>query len=286
MAKNVCIIPAYNRPEYLFVTVELLKNIKMAKDIHYVFALDMGYSKKCEEIVHDKMKGFASYEILHNNGLKYGASKQSFNLLESYRHACKITDKYVFLVEDDIFCGQTFFTTHIAIHEREPDLFCTIGSKLHNYNFISKGKEQTMNKTTYQTSNDSIYQSWGVCFRKEVLQKYILPHATPQFYSSPNKYCQQHFPKHFLKGSFTEQDGLIRRCCDTSGLKVGYPDYPRCYHAGIWSYHRLGEKTYNWTYTRKLQFILDTCFDAKKMEKYNEFNDVFVADLKVMDEIN
>jgi len=281
---NVCVIPAFNRPEYLFVTINLLINCKGAKDIFYVFALDVGYSKKCEELIHKHMEGF-EYKILYNNGYKYGASKQSFNLLESYRYACEIADKYVFLVEDDIFCGYTFFDTLIKIHEKEPDLFCAIGSKLHNYDYISKDKKQTGNKTTYQTSKDSVYQSWGVCFRKEVLQKYVLPHANPQFYSNPSKYCMLHFPNHFLKGSFTEQDGLIRRCCDTSPLRIGYPDYPRCYHAGIWSYHRIGEKTFNWTYTRKVQFILDTCFDAQKMAKYNEYNDVFVADLKVTDEI-
>jgi hypothetical protein len=80
---------------------------------------------------------------------------------------------------------------------------------------------------------------------------------------------------------YCEQDGLIRRIHDQSGLEIGFPHYPRAFHAGIWGYHRKGENTRGWTHEMKVQFILDTCFSQHKMQKYNDFNDVFVTRLDV-----
>ena len=90
-----------------------------------------------------------------------------------------------------------------------------------------------------------------------------------------------HFANHFLNTIYSEQDGLIRRIIDYSKLAIAYPDYPRCYHAGIWSYHRNGENMQNKSLSEKIEFILSTCFDAERMEKYNIYNDVFISDLSV-----
>ncbi len=287
--KDICIIPAFNRPEYLFFTLYLLRKATLHETLKYIFALDYGYSKKCEQVIEENMQGL-DYEIVRFNGSHLGAMKQSYNLLSAYHKAAQEARQYVFLIEDDIFIGKSFFTAHYQIHAKYPNIFCSVGSKLHNHNFISPGKEQTLNPATCQMSTDSVYQSWGVCFNKFVLQKHILPNAFTEtgltlYFTSPARYMQLNFPKHFLGTQFTEQDGLIRRCCDASQLGVGYPDYPRCYHAGIWSYHRLGEKVQGWTYERRLAFIRDTCFDAVAMDKYNDYNDVFVADLDVDDAI-
>ena len=246
----------------------------------YLFSLDAGYTQRTHEVIRTEMFGW-DYEIMRNNGTKYGFMKQSYNLLSAYMKAAAEAREYVFLVEDDIFCGRSFFTAHYQIHAKHPDLFCSIGSRLNNVLNITKGKEQTMNPTTCQASTDSIYQSLGVCFHKDILNMYVREHVNAQYYVNPSHYVRQHFSGHFLAGNFTEQDGLIRRIADTSGLSIGYPDYPRCYHAGIWSYHRMGVNVRAWGFEKRLQYIIDNCFDADKMIKHNEFGDVFVADLKV-----
>jgi hypothetical protein len=280
--KDIVIIPAFNRPEYLFVTLSLLKECNRAKEMKYLFALDAGFTHKTFEVIKDLMHGW-DYEIMYNNGIKYGAMKQSYNLLTAYTKAAAEAKEYVFLVEDDIFCGRSFFTSHYQIHAKHPDIFCSIGSKLHNQHFMHK--PQTLNVSTCQTDISSIYQSWGVCFHKDIINMYIREHANLQYYTSPSKYMLKNFPNHFLKSTFTEQDGLLRRIADTSGLAIGYPDYPRCYHAGIWSYHRQGENVRAWGFEKRLKYIIDNCFDMNKMMKHNEFGDVFVADLKVDAEI-
>lgn len=279
--KDIVIIPAFNRPEYLYFTLLLIREEPLHAEMKYLFALDYGYSKKCLEVIDEMMKGL-DYEIVYHNGTRFGAMKQSYNLLETYRKATEQAKEFVFLIEDDIFIGKSFFKSHYQIHAKHPDLFCSIGSKLHN---PQSSKPQTMVATTCQTSPDSIYQSWGVCFRKSVLKELVLIHANENYYKRHTQYMMSAFPTHWLKTTFTEQDGLIRRIADLSGRSIGYPDYPRCYHAGIWSYHRDGEKVSAWSFEKRLNFIQDVCFDAEKMKKYDIYEDVFVCDLNVEDDI-
>lgn len=283
--KDICIIPVFNRPEYLLITLQLIKKAEHSKDIKYLFAVDADYVQKCVDVINDTMQEY-DYELMFNNGTRFREMKQSFNLLSAYQKAANETRQYVFLVEDDIFIGRSFFRTHYDIQAKHPDIFCSIGSKLHNYDYITPGKEQTLDPFTCQTADDSCYQSWGVCFNKEILLKYVLPYCfeggQPSLYfHNSRRFMQENFPQHFLGTNYTEQDGLIRRIRDASRLHIGYPDYPRCYHAGIWSYHRIGEKVHGWSFDKKVQFIKNTCFDADKMQKYNEYNDVFIADLEV-----
>lgn len=285
--KDICIIPVFNRPEYLYVTLEQIKLAELHDTIKYLFAADSGHSAKCIEVIIEMMYGL-DYEIMYNNGSRFNEMKQSFNLLSAYKKATEESKQFVFLVEDDIFIGKSFFKVHYDIQRKHPDIFCSIGSKLHNYDYITPGKEQTLDPSTCQTADDSVYQSWGVCFNKSILVDHVLPHAfvngTPSLYfHNSRKYMQTYFPTHFLGVNFTEQDGLIRRIRDNSRLHIGYPDYPRCYHAGIWSYHRMGEKVNGWSFTQKVDFIRNTCFNHDKMQKYNEYNDVFIADLELSD---
>jgi hypothetical protein len=283
--KDIVIIPAFNRPEYLYHTLKLIKKADLHDTLKYLLAVDYGYSQKCIEVINELMAGY-DFEIMYNNGSRFNEMKQSYNILSAYNKAANEAKQHVFLIEDDIFIGKSFFKTHYDIQAKHPDLFCSIVSKLHNYDYITPGKSQTLDPFTCQTSNDSAYQSWGVCFNKGILLKYVLPHAfingTPSLYfHNSRRYMQTNFPTHFLGTNYTEQDGLIRRIRDNSQIHIGYPDYPRCYHAGIWSYHRLGEKVNGWTFQKKVDFITETCFNHDKMQKYNEYNDVFIADLEV-----
>ncbi len=276
--KDICIIPVFNRPEYLQYTLKFIRTNPDCKDIKFIFAADYGHSHRCINVIHAEMQGM-DCEIIKRLQSPYREMKQSFNLLEAYKYAASIAKDFIYLIEDDIFVGKSFFKSHRQIHAKFPQLFCSIGSHLHNKAQVDK--PQTMVVDTCQMSKNSIYQSWGVCFRKDVVKNLIAPHACEYYYKKPVQYMMSKFHQHWLKGTFTEQDGLIRRIADTCKLGIGYPDYPRCYHAGIWSYHRAGEKAFTWSYEKKLQFIKDTCFDASKMKKYDEYGDVFVADLSV-----
>lgn len=280
--KDVVIIPAFNRPEYLFVTITLIKSAIGYENLKYIFALDYGFDKQCQEII-EKYASELDYELFFPNGSKYGNQKQSYCLLEAYRLASQQAKDYIFLIEDDIFIGRSFFTSHYEIHAKEPNIFCSIASRLNNHANVKK--PQNMNYDTYNKDIESLYQSWGVCFHKSKVIDYILPHANEQYYLTAESYIKKNFPNHFLNVVYSEQDGLIRRIIDTSGLAIAYPDYPRCFHAGIWSYHRNGENVSNKTLIEKIDIILNTCFDNEKMQKYNQYNDVFIAELQIENSI-
>ncbi len=274
MKKDVVIIVGFDRPEYMEVCLDLLLKADGFGDLKVYFSLDFGYSRKNKSVIDQRMKG-RDYTYIHNNGSRFRHMKQSYNVLESYRIAAEEAKEFVFLIEDDIFCGKSFFTSHYELHKKYPDLFCSTACWLQNE------KELQTLDMSYAKTTKSVYQSLGVCFRKVVLKQLVLPHANTNYYRHSGKYLGNMFPEHFLKDTFSEQDGLIRRVHDTSGLAIGYPNYPRAYHAGIWGYHRRGENTKGWTHEQKVQFIYDTCFSHVKMQKYNQYNDVFITDLSV-----
>ena len=274
MKKDVVIIVGFDRPEYMEVTLSILKKTDRFNEMKYLFALDYGYSKKNIDVIERIMKG-QDYEYIFNNGSRFGIMKQSYNILESYRKAVTEAKEFVFLIEDDIFCAKSFFTAHYEIHQKYPDLFCSTVCWLQN-----EKKLQTLD-LSYAKTTKSVYQSLGVCFRKDVLKNMVLPHANPNYYRLSEKYLYKEFKNHFLKDNFSEQDGLIRRVHDTSGLAIGYPNYPRAFHAGIWGYHRRGENINKWSHEQKVEFIYETCFSNSKMQKYNQYNDVFITDLSV-----
>jgi hypothetical protein len=270
--KNIAVIAGYDRPEYMEVTLTLLRECNGAKDLHYVFALDYGYHKKNKEVIDRLFQGF-SYEYLHNNGTKYRFMKQSFNVLQSYLYAASTADEFIFLIEDDIFCAKSFFEVHYKLHEKE--IFCSTACMLQN-----KPELHGLNISGHAFTKESVYQSLGVCFRKKIIQEHVSPHVNDSYFINPRVYLKKTFDSH-LNNDYCEQDGLIRRIHDESGLEIGFPSYPRAYHAGIWGYHRQGEKVRSWTHEQKVKFIMDTCFSQSKMQKYNQYNDVFVTDLSV-----
>jgi len=279
MNKDIVIIPVFNRPEYLLVCLQLLKANLEAKEHLFLFACDSGHDKNNERVIEAEMKGF-DYKVIFNNGNKYREMKQSYNLLKAYEFALTLTDGLIYMVEDDIFCSVSFFKTHRKIHTCEPDIFCVTA------NFLNNDKKlQTMNLETYQTSDKSIYQSLGVSFKANIIRDYILPHINTMYFISPSKYIKQYFAKHWLSSTYSEQDGLIRRIADLSKLGIAFPDYPRCYHAGIYGYHRVMPKIHKKTLQEKLSFIIETCFDVEKMEQFNQFDDVFVSDININNNI-
>jgi len=271
MHSDVVVVPCFDRPEYLYVCIEMIKLSDHHDEHLFLFALDKGFDADNMHII--EQSGLR-YEVVCNNGTRYRHMKQSYNVLEAYRVACELSAKYVYLIEDDIFIAKSFFTMHRRAQAMNP--FCSIAAHLQNAKHL-----HTLHPSTIGLTTESVYQSWGVCWNKEILQKYVLPHANGRYYREGGRYLAKRFPWHFLGRSYGEQDGLIRRVHDDSGKSIAFFDYPRAFHAGIWGYHRQGERVKGWDLEKKISFIKSTCFSHEKMQKYNEFNDVFISDLTV-----
>lgn len=270
---DIVLMPNYNRPEYLYWCLEHVKKAEGADCLHYMFLLDWGYDKQLLDII-DKFP--YSKEIYETEMKEYGFSKQSYNVLNGFKIACERDCKYIGYLEEDIFVSNDYFKWHYKIHEKEPNIFCSIASKNHNTKIDIEG-----NETQYYLNHTIDYQGWAVFFRKEIVQKYILPHINNDYFSDPFSYCKQFYSE--LNENFIEQDGLIRRIKEYEGMSAAFPITPRAYHAGIYGYHKQTRETKPDVkeLDELIKFIGEVCFNPQKMKEHDPLGDSEVCDLTI-----
>ena len=228
--KPVVLITCYRRPEFLYHCLARIEKARYADKMLYLFALDFDSSEDNIEVINN----FPFEKIVRMRGdVIRGLGKQSYNVMEGYREACELSDSFVFNIEDDIMVATNFFKWHLETYLRFDNIFCTIGTS----NTNTKLEETDDLTVTLEGAKDD-YQSWGVCFHKDILKNMILPLAVNSYYHNPNAYCIKNFPHSKFGSRWTEQDGLIRRIKEKSDMKVYFPGCPRAYHAGFYSYHR------------------------------------------------
>lgn len=259
--KDVLLLPNYNRPEFLEVTLDLISKNKGFEDLYFIFALDVGYKRSLRKVIHRFVSEHnLEYEIVETPNHRYDLGKQSFNLLNGYRIAANKTKEFVFMVEDDVFVSNQFFRWHYAVHEENPNIFCSIATKNNN-----TGSKDLGWYKYYLIDGD--YQSLGVCFRKDVLQN-ILSFATKHYFEDPIRYCKAKFPNSSINNVHVEQDGLIRRVMEISLAPAAFSYSGLAYHAGFYGYHR-GRKIVG-THEEKVKKIREICFSKEKMREASE----------------
>lgn len=252
----ICLIPCYNRPEFLKLCLEQIQT-NDCKGIKFLFHVDFGYSRDIIKVIKDFR---LDKEIVFNQRHRF--NKLPVNILEGYRQAAKRAKKYVFMIEEDIMVSNDFFNWHRKI-QQDGNWFCSIATK--NNNLLKNHYfEPVINN--YYTSHVT-YQSLGVCFKKEVLTKIVLPYAKEDYYRYNTDYCIKTFPKSILRRNWCEQAGLIRRIQEVSGLRIAYPYVPRAYHAGFYGKNRMG--IIGGTLTNKVRMIRSIIFDHSMMRKHS-----------------
>lgn len=264
---NICLIPCHTRPEFLFVTLELIAAAEGADKLEYVFLLDKGYDKNLIPIINNFPFKFG---IVERKQTVPGIGKQSMNLLEGYRWAADTKADYVFMIEDDIFIANDFFKWHLAVHEQNPDLFVSIATDNHNSKF-----EVTTDIESYYIGNHTDYQSLGVCFNRSKIKEHLSPHCNNQYYRNPVQYCSSRYPFTSLHKSFVEQDGLIRRIKEVNKLDAAFPDVPRAYHAGFIGKGRNANKRLRGNMAQRIAKVREIAFDSNKMREAAERPEYF-----------
>ncbi len=229
---DIALIPCATRPEMLH---HCLERIKLCKDRPKVlFHVDFKHDKDIFTVIE-------SYpfekEVIVNS--RHAWNKLPVNILRGYREAVNRTDDLVYMIEDDVMISTDFFNWHKKVHEVEKEIFCSIGSRNNNHD-RSLDLEQDPSK--YYKSHLT-YQSLGVCFQKEILIDYVLPHANDSYYSNNQKYCPENYPASQLGNQWCEQAGLIRRIQEYNRFPIVYPFLPRAYHAGFYGKNRRGRIT-------------------------------------------
>jgi hypothetical protein len=233
----------------------------------YLFCVDYGSDVDNYKVInafpHEKKIVKRGYRALHHG-------KQSYNVLEGYREACDLSDSFVFNIEDDIMVSDDFFWWHLNAHDGAKDIFCTIGTRNHNTH-----TDDTGDLGGWYTGSKTDYQSWGVCFPKHVLLRHVMPHCTDEYYRNPHRYIAQHFPGSSIGQFYVEQDGLIRRVMESSGLLPVFPTVARGYHAGFYSYHRNLRKEFRGVLADKIKRVGEILADPVQ---YREACGEFIRD--------
>lgn len=275
--KEILVCPLWRRPEFLMVWIDLIKKVDNPEGIFFIFCLDYSYDIKNEEIL-DKHFPFP-YGVIKTPDQRFKLGKQSFNVLNGLMCAMNHTEGLVYYLEEDVFPGRDFFNWHRRVHEKEPDIFCSIATRNNNTKYDTQD-----NPDYYYISKKPDYQALGSCFKSGVLREYIQPHFMKEYFKDPVGYCTRVFPDSFIGKFYVEQDGLIRRIIERCKKPIAFPHYPRAYHAGFYGYNRKS-KIQMPSFETKVKFILENAFDNEKMRRVslNEhyYQDSMPIDLEV-----
>lgn len=232
--RAVVMIPCWRRPEFLWHCLHNLLQAQGAEQLHYIFRPDSGASPENFEVIQAFAARMPSFEVQTPSPCPYRRTKQSANLLLGYLAAAQMSQRLVYMVEEDVIVARDFFRWHTQVHQQHDDLFCSIAVKN-----IHREKTPEPEANAYYLTRDD-YCSLGVCFDADIIRRYIAPHVNLQYLRRPKAYVRRKFPHSTVAEGFVEQDGLIRRVQEQCARAIAYPCAPRAYHAGYYGYHRPG----------------------------------------------
>lgn len=287
---NTCLIPCFNRPELLHHALRCIEAAN-PEGIHFLFRPDRGASPENLEVI-STFK--FPYTILPEpiKARYAGIMKQSWSVLTGYGEAVKLAgDGLVYYIEDDVMVAPEFFEWHRLGHEQGRGLFCSIASEDTNTPEDKRSEQNSIGiideRLEYPEAtiwkarvSDGTYRSIGVCWTAENLRKFVQPHVNPSYFLNPWMYLKQTFPNSPWKGSWCEQDGLIRRIQLESGLPIAYPFEPLCYHAGYYGTNRGNPNKPKGTLQQRIEEVGNVIYSDEKMRAVNKRNPMFYDDSK------
>lgn len=260
MYDKVVLIPAYQRPEFLWLCLEHITKANNYNENHYIINFDYGYRRLNIEVINHWKSKFKNLEINYISKcyICQTASKQSHSVLEGYRLAKSKSSRLVYMIEEDVMVARDFFDWHSAIHEAEPNIYCSIGTRNNNTRYDPRDNYSDY----YIKEND--YQSLGVCFKADMLNL-VLKHANHQYYTDPFSYCKKNWPNSRIGNAFVEQDGLHRRVMIQHGLYNAFSFDGFAFHAGFYGYNRKGTGRVTGPLTAKVEKARAIAFNKRAL---------------------
>ncbi len=232
--RDIVLIPCWRRPEFLWHCLDNLTRAQQIDTVHVVFRADTGFAPENLEVIRAFAHRLPSHEVQLPDRCPYRRLKQSANVLLGYLRAAAAAHRHVFLIEEDVMVARDFLAWHRAVHAVAGPLFCSIAVSNPHRTSVPGAEPESY----YLCSGE--YCSYGVCFDRSVLQALVAPHVRASYLWRPKPYLRRHFPDSRVSLKFVEQDGLIRRIQEHSGLPIAYPCLPRAYDAGFYGYNRPG----------------------------------------------
>lgn len=273
MHRDVVIIPAYFRPEFLHLCLENLyacpemldKDVWVCQDVKHDDLIKFKDEMEETEAVLDYWKRGFGNRLRAIRRPENGFYGNSYNVLSAYIKAHETDAKYVYLVEEDVFVTPDFFRWHEAVQE-STDFFCTIAGQSDCNSISFNGPIAG----AYFGSEH--YRSLGVCWKREKLKEVTI-HACFDYYHNSAPYVLKHFPGSQLGLGMMEQDGLIQRVMEQTYQVAGWAALSRAYHVGIYGYHRgIGAANmFVGTFPERVEMIRKAVADPKWFAKVASF---------------
>jgi hypothetical protein len=238
--RDVIVLPCWRRAEFLWHCLDNLTRVQGLDELEILFRPDTGYSADNLEVIREFADRLPHFTIDFPPPCPFRRTKQSANLLLGYLKAAAVARRFVFLIEDDLMIARDYFRWHRAVHEAAGRLFCSIASSNPNRAVAVPAEPEGF----YLTSGD--YCSIGVCFDQQALRQWVAPHVNMAYFRRPKRYLRRLFPDSRVPLGFAEQDGLLRRIQERSGLPIAYACLPRVFHAGFYGYNRAGGLSGDW----------------------------------------
>lgn len=209
---NIVVIPYFNRPAFLYTTLNQLKKVPDHKRFIYYFSIDYG----CDETGVNLIRDFnVPKKFVRRISPRFdGFDKLSFNILTAYKKTLELNPKFVFLIEDDIWVTPDFFEWHLELHERA-NAFCSVGVN-----------EQPSEVDYIPTE----YRSHGVCWPVTNLKR-ALAYPLYKYFSQPKAFFRQFFPRSKYRHNYLQQEGFFRRVSEHEVVLA--PGKPNAYHLGF-----------------------------------------------------
>lgn len=267
MTTQVIMRPVYNRPEFLYLSIEAeieARNYyKFPDDLLTLFIVEYGADPMTIELV--KQYPFKSYCIFRQR--RFGLSR---NILEGQRESFNLTDSFIFYIEEDINVHFSYFK-YINTILNSTNLggpFSVISSYVREDGYDPSAM---FYKQHYGALAPVIFKySW---------EKFMVKHANSNYYNNHASYVvalNEQYKKYWGKeykykdSTHYQQAGLWNRGVDVlfidEGMPVLTPIINRQQHTGIYGANRnIGKPIPGNTFMERVDSLREILKDSKKM---------------------
>jgi len=227
---NVIMVPARNRPEFLYISLSSLLKNKEVENYKILFVFECDVKRECQKIVKRLIADVGlDVEFVKWDSF-YGLSK---GILEGMKIAFTKTDEYVIVLEEDVMVSRDYLRfvdyCYRNFYLKRKDI-ATISGMIS----LEHGKKRDVTKVRKRMW----YSPYGVLIPKKFFFRYVYPHCIEEYYCNPSYYCDKYHPNWIYRGMYTEQAGLINRIIHKNALYCLEPEVPRCQHIGWYSSKR------------------------------------------------
>lgn len=217
MAREICIVPTFNRGDMLFCCLEAIRAAEPNIALHVWPDRATSEKEICER-----------FNAVEHKTISHACHGNSYNVMEALKWAYKGNYDTVFIIEDDAIAEPTFFEWCRTALARNPHIFAACGWRYSP-------------DALPPCDGPDIQIPWYLSVATAIPRKSlygIVQHACPEYYADMQGYLDRAYPASYRKGSMHyEQDGLALRVCESESKMCAWPRRPRATHIGWRGYH-------------------------------------------------